>query len=47
MRSALYKSKKGYDRKRLKKAGITNDSLSFSHIKSEFFIKMYPKLVIY
>ena len=29
MRSALHKSKKVYDRKRLKKAGITNDDLLF------------------
>ncbi len=29
MRSALHKSKKVYDRKRLKKAGITNDDLPF------------------
>lgn len=27
MRTALHKSKKVYDRKRLKKAGITNDDL--------------------
>ena len=34
MRSALHKSKKVYDRKRLKKAGITNDDLSFSYMKA-------------
>ena len=34
MRSALHKSKKVYDRKRLKKAGITNDDLSFFVFKS-------------
>lgn len=34
MRSALHKSKKVYDRKRLKKAGITNDDLSFSYLKA-------------
>ena len=30
MRSALHKSKKVYDRKRLKKAGITSDDLPLS-----------------
>ena len=30
MRSVLHKSKKVYDRKRLKKAGITNDDLPFN-----------------
>ncbi len=30
MRSALHKSKKVYDRKRLKKAGITSDDLPFN-----------------
>ena len=34
MRSALHKSKKVYDRKHLKKAGITNDDLSFFVFKS-------------
>jgi len=29
MRSALHKSKKVYDRKRLKRAGITNDDCPF------------------
>ena len=29
MRTALHKSKKVYDRKRLKKAGITSDDLPF------------------
>ncbi len=32
-RTALHKSKKVYDRKRLKKAGITSDDLSFSLYK--------------
>ena len=34
MRSALHKSKKVYDRKRLKKAGINTDDLSFFVFKS-------------
>ena len=33
-RPAMHKSKKVYDRKRLKKAGITNDDLSFFVFKS-------------
>ena len=32
MRSALHKSKKVYDRKRLKRAGITNDDCPFLFI---------------
>ena len=32
MRSALHKSKKVYDRKRLKRAGITNDDCPFMFI---------------
>ena len=34
IRSALHKSKKVYDRKRLKKAGINTDDLSFSYVKA-------------
>ena len=33
-RTMLHKSKKVYDRKRLKKAGITNDDLSFLYLPS-------------
>ena len=34
-RTALHKSKKVYDRKRLKKAGITSDDLPFSSAAEE------------